>query len=77
MWLLPQVRSGTRAPQSASGRRRTRMRGLPDERPDPPHQHHRTIEAAVLAPARCEVGDLDRAAVASCRIVCSTAVLSR
>jgi hypothetical protein len=29
MWLLPQVRSGTRAPQSASGRTRTRMRGLP------------------------------------------------
>jgi hypothetical protein len=28
-WLLPQVDSGTRAPQSASGRARTVMRGLP------------------------------------------------
>ena len=63
-WLLPQVRSGTCAPQSASGRRRTRMRGLPDSGRIVPHQHHRAIEAAVLAPARREIGDLDRAAVA-------------
>ena len=38
--------------------------GCPASGRTPAHQHHRAIEAVVLAPARREVGDLDRAAVA-------------
>ena len=64
MWLLPQVIFRLRGAVVGERTQADADARQSGERAHAAHQHHRAVEALVLAPARGEVGDLHRAAVA-------------
>ena len=58
IWLVPLVRSASRAPQSAAGLSVTWIRGAPGERPDDADEGDRPVHPPEPLEARAEIEDV-------------------